>query len=145
MQLTVIIAKSLNELEDSYCSWKYSIESKGLRVNMKKTKILVSALNHGPSFQSGIHSCVVCLKGVGVSSLLCTLCNHWVHKRCSGLRSKLASVINFKYKACLDPQVSDDDYKTVELRRNKYEVINQFCYLGNMISAAEALRKNKVR
>ena len=38
----VIIAKSLKEL-DSYCSWKNSIESKGLKVNMKKTKVMVSA------------------------------------------------------------------------------------------------------
>ena len=109
----VIIAKSLKELEDSYCSWKNSIESKGLRVNMKKTKVMISALNHGPSFQSGKHSCGVCFKGVRVSSILCTLCNHWVHKRCSGLKNKLASAINFKCKACLDPQVSDDDYKAV--------------------------------
>ena len=29
------------------------------------------------------------------------------------LKSKLASAINFKCKACLDPQVSDDDYKAV--------------------------------
>ena len=36
---------------------------------------------------------------------------------------------------CLDPQVSDADYKTVELDGNKYGVFNQFCYLGEMISA----------
>ena len=88
----VIITKSLKELEDSYCSWKSIIESKGLVVSMKKTKVMVSALNHGPSFESGKHSCGVCFKGVGVSSILCILCNHWVHKRCSGLKSNLASV-----------------------------------------------------
>ena len=70
----VLIAKSLKELEDSYCSWKNSIESKGLRVNMKKTKVMVSALNQGPSFQSGKHSCGVCFKGVSVNSILCILC-----------------------------------------------------------------------
>ena len=76
------------------------------------------------------NTCGVCFKGVGVSSILCTLCNHWVHKRCRGLKSKLASAINFKCKACLDPQVSD-----VELDGNKYKVVNQFCYLGDMNSA----------
>ena len=81
------------------------------------------------------HYLRVCFKGVGVSSILCTLCNHWVHKRCSGLKSNLASAINFKCKACLDPQVNDFDYKTVELYGNKYEVVNQFCSLGNMINA----------
>ena len=76
-----------------------------------------------------------CVLKVLASALNFALCNHWVHKRCSGLKSKLASAINFKCKACLDPQVSDDDYKAVELDGNKYEVVNQFCYLGNMISA----------
>ena len=61
----------------------------------------------------------------------------WAHKRCSGLKSKLAFAINFKFKACLDPQVSDDDYKAFELDGNKYEVVNQFCYSGDMISAGD--------
>ena len=111
----VIFAKILKELEDNYCALKNSFS-----VNMKKTKVKVSALNQGPSFQYRKHSCGVRFKGVGVSSILCTLCNHWVHKRCSGLKSKLASAINFKCKACLDPQVSDVDYKAVELDGNKY-------------------------
>ena len=64
---------------------------------------------------------VECFKGVGISSILCTLCSDWVHKRCSGLKSKLASATNFKCKACLDPQVSDDDYKAVKLDGNKCE------------------------
>ena len=89
----VIIAESMKELEDSYCSWKSRIESKGFKVNIEKTKVMVSALNHGPSFQSRKHSCGVCFKGVGISSILCTLCDHWVHKRCSGLKNKLASAI----------------------------------------------------
>ena len=96
---------------------------------------MVSALNHGPSFQSGKHSCGMCFKGVGVRSILRTLCNHWVHKRCSGLKSKLASTKSLKCKTCLDPQTSDADYKAFELDENEYKVVNQFCYLGDMISA----------
>ena len=87
---------------------------------MKKAKFMVSALYHGPSFQFGKHSYGVCFEGVGVSYILCTLCNHWVHKGCSGLKSNLASAINFKCKTCLDPQVSDVDYKAVEFYGNKY-------------------------
>ena len=98
-------------------------------------KLYIFIITISPSFQFGKHFCEVCFKGVGVSSILCTLCNRWVHKRCSGLKSKLASATNFKCKACLDPQVSDDDYKAVELDENKYEVVNQFFYLGDMISA----------
>ena len=122
----VVIAKSLKELEVSYYASKNSIECKALRVNMKKKKVMASALSQDASFQSGKLSCGVCFKGVGVSSILCTLFNHWVHKRCSGLKSKLASTINFKCKACLDPQVSDVGYKAVDLME-----IN----LGDIISA----------
>ena len=122
----VIIAKILKKLEDSHCSWINSIEIKGLRVSMKKTKVMVSAINHLPSFQSGKHSCGVCFKGVGVRSILCTLCNHWVHKRCSGLKSNLASAINFKCKACLDPQVSDVDYKAVNLMEINMRWLSNF-------------------
>ena len=64
------------------------------------------------------------------------------------LKRKLASAINFKWKACLDPQVSDADYEAVELDGNKYEVVNQFCYLTDIISAgggAEASTVARVR
>ena len=109
---------------------------------------MVSALSHGPSFQSREHSCRVCFEGVGVSSIHCTLCNHCVHEHCSGLKRKLVFAINFKCKACLDPQVSDVDYKAVELHGNKYEVVNKFCYLGDMVSTgggAEARTIARVR
>ena len=69
------------------------------------------------------------------------------NKRCSGLKRKLASAIN-KCKACLDPQVSDVDYKAVELDGNNYKVVNQFCYIGDMISVgggAEASTIARVR
>ena len=49
---------------------------------------------------------------------------------------------------CLGLQVSVDDYKAVELDVNKYEVVNQFCYLGDMIiagSGAEACTIARVR
>ena len=102
---------------------------------MNKTKVMVSALNQDPSFQSIKHFCEMRFKGVGVSSILCTLCNHWVEKRCSGLKSKLASTISFKCKERLDPQVSDVDYEAVELNKSKYDVVIQFFYLGDMITA----------
>ena len=77
--MTVIITQSLKELEDSYCAWKNSIKSKSEYEN-----------NEGygqcsePRFKSLVYG--VCFIGVGVSSILCTLCNCWVHKHNSGLK-----------------------------------------------------------
>ena len=37
----VIMTESLQELERKYMEWKNSLESKGLRVNVGKTKIMI--------------------------------------------------------------------------------------------------------
>ena len=83
-------------------------------------------------------------KSVGVSSILCTLCNHWLHRRCSDLKSKLASAINFKCKACLDPSISDIEFKAVELDGNKHEMVNQLCYLEDIISVGGGAKASTV-
>ena len=44
----VITAKTLNKLTDMFLMWKSSLESRGLRVSMKKTKIMIS----DPNFDS---------------------------------------------------------------------------------------------
>ena len=77
----VIIANSLEELEEMYLAWKNNQESKGLRVNIGKTKIIESGTNEGPVFASGKYLCGVCNKGVGRNSIYCSFCKHWVHKR----------------------------------------------------------------
>ena len=77
------------------------MESKGLRVNIGKTKIKKSGTNEGPVFVSGKYSCGVCNKGVGRNSIYCSFYNHWVHKRCSGLKGGLTITPSFKCHSCL--------------------------------------------
>ena len=43
----VIIADSLKELGTRYAVWKNCMESKGLRVNLAKTKVIISDVNQG--------------------------------------------------------------------------------------------------
>ena len=62
-------------------SWKAGMESKGLCVNMQKTKVMISGANLYTLKDSGEHPCHVCWKGVGVNSILCTGCSHWIHKK----------------------------------------------------------------
>ena len=101
----------------------------------KKTKVMVSALNQGSSFQSRKHSCGVCFKLFGVSFILCTLCNHRIYYRCVGLKNKLAYAINFECKAFLNLQISLVDCKAVELDGS---------YLGGMINAGDGTEANTV-
>ena len=66
------------------------MESKGLRVNMKKTKFMVSGPGLDLLCDSGALPCAVCPSGVGVNSIQCSQCMYWVHKKCSGVRGRLA-------------------------------------------------------
>ena len=76
----VIIAESLEELGlGRYAAWQNCIESKGVRVNLAKTKVMISYLNQGTTFTSGKHPCGVYCKVVGFNSMICSDCDHWVH------------------------------------------------------------------
>ena len=144
----VIIAESLEELEERYSAWKNGMECKGLRVNMAKTKVMASGTDEGPTFTSGRYPCGVCRKGVGVNSVYCTFCSQWVHKRCSGLKGRLRDVPDFKCSKCIHPQEVSETAKKVRLGNSDYEVVDQFCYLGDMLSAgggAEASSVMRVR
>ena len=56
---------------------KANMEEKGLRVNMKKTKILVSGLGLDQLQNSGKYPCAVCRRGVRSNSIRCSQCKFW--------------------------------------------------------------------
>ena len=56
----LVITESLIELEERYLTWKNNIESKGLKVNIGKTKTMKCGTNKGPVFTSGKYLCGVC-------------------------------------------------------------------------------------
>ena len=86
----VIIATSLEECVERVKAWKEGLESKGLHVNMTKTKFMASGLGLYILQDSGEFPCAVCRTGVGRSSIRCSKCNLWVHyKKCSGLKHSL--------------------------------------------------------
>ena len=96
----VIIAETLSELLEKFRVWKANLESKGLRVNVDKTKILVSAHNAPKPVDGSKFPCGVCNKGVGINSIKCLACGFWVHKRCSNIKGPLKPDTDFKCKKC---------------------------------------------
>ena len=70
----VLLADTMDELLSKLGNWKKRLEARGLRVNMCKTKIMISGKNLHPLRDSGKHPCGVCRKGVGSNSILC--CGH---------------------------------------------------------------------
>ena len=129
----VIIAETLEELTVKLKCWKQQIESKGMRVNMGKTKIMISGRNLNSLRDSGKHPCGVCRKGVGVNSIWCDGCCSWIHKKCSGIKGRLVENPAYRCSRCLGGarDIDGRPREHVMIDEHKLEVVESFCYLGD--------------
>ena len=132
----VLMSDSIEGLEKKFSDWKKGMENKGLRVNVGKTKVMISSSSAATVNKTGKYPCGVCHKGVGSNSIFCKSCKSWTHARCSRVKGNLSKVSNFICPACLgqagsDPPVADK----IVLDGNELEVVNKFCYLGDMLDA----------
>ena len=71
----VIISEDIEDLKERFWNWKDAMESKGLKVNTRKTKLMVSG-SEGKLFKSKIDPSGVCRKRVMGDSVLCTKCGN---------------------------------------------------------------------
>ena len=135
----VIVAETRDELLEKLARWKTEMEAKGLRVNMKKTKILISGPGLNLLSDSGESPCAVCRKGVGANSIHCGKCSLWVHKKCSGIKGKLNPKASkgFECQRCLGNARPVDGRPEAEVMmgEERIDVVASFCYLGDMLSA----------
>ena len=138
-----VIADSLDECVAKLKAWKAGMENKGLRVNMPKTKCLVSGVGLDVLKDSGKFPCAVCRSGVGSNAIQCTTCKLWVHKRCCGIKSALQrltanQVASFVCPRCqgLARPIDGRPVTHVEVDGVQLDVVGVFCYLGDTISAA---------
>ena len=132
----MISAESKEELLVKVKKWKTEMEKKGLRVNMGKTKIMQSGINLDVLKKSGKYPCGVCLTGVGsTNAILCDGCERWVHKKCSGIKGHLLPDSVFRCAQCLGTAKAIDERQSLEVENEKLEVVPEFYYLGDMLSA----------
>jgi len=102
-----VITETEEELIKRLNEWKENVESKGMRVNMNKTKVMISGERQNVRQKDVRWPCGVCNKGVGSNSLQCTRCQKWVHKKCSGIKSSMSKVVkSFICRGCLNPVTS---------------------------------------
>ena len=110
-----------------------ALHRRGMKVNMSKTKIMVSGMKTEP-VRSGRYPYGVCGKGVRENSVLCIECNLWCHQRCSGLGS-VAGATNFECPACIRRRnglaIASVDH-SITLENCTIEEVTSFCYLGDM-------------
>ena len=82
----MLICETKEEARQRFVAWRNALESKGLKVNISKTKVMRCAQDGVPK------EAAVCGKRVGVNSIHCATCGYCVHGRCSGVRRSLARV-----------------------------------------------------
>ena len=75
----------------------------------------------------------MCEKGVGRNSIFCNFCIHWVYKTCSGIPGPLIEDASFKRHKCAGNIPPSARGETESLLGNeKLEVVDDFCYLGDV-------------
>jgi len=93
--------------------------------------------------------CGVCGRGVGSNSIQCTSCQKWVHKKCSDIKGSMYKVMrSFICRVCSNPVISTG-HTSVDIGASvNLEVVDKFCYLGDMLSVdgdADAAVEARIR
>jgi len=93
--------------------------------------------------------CGVCGRGVGSNSIQCTSCQKWIHMKCSGIKGRMYKMMrSFICRGCSNPVISTGHTSAdIEASAN-LEVVDKFCYLGDMLSVdgnADAAVEARIR
>ena len=85
--------KRLNE-------WTDFMVNRGTRINMNKTKVMISGEWRKVTPKAVRWPCGVC----GNNSMQCTSCQKWVHWKCSGIKSSMYKMVKtFSCRVCVNP------------------------------------------
>ena len=96
----VLMEPTMMHLGRRVAEWRASHLDKGLKVNARKSKVIVSSSGGKMIVNSGKWPCGVCGKGVQANSVQCTICIKWINK-CSSVHGDLSLVADgFRCKRC---------------------------------------------
>ena len=142
----MLLAESRAELEKRLLVWITRLKEKGLRVNIGKTKVMNCKVCVGQVENSGKFPCGICRKGMGVNSICCSSCKKWIHKGCSGVVGSLQKMVSFTCRNCTEggAKVTDEVKQFVLGNNDKIEVVEKFCYLGDVIGKGGGAEESSI-
>ena len=80
----VFNSKTTKGLRNNLIKWKEALDSKGLKVNLGKTNVMVSGgITKDGMSNSKVDPCGICSLRVKVNSALCLQCGKRIHGRCA--------------------------------------------------------------
>ena len=132
----VLISKSIDNLKEKFLKWKEAFKSKGLKVNLKKTKVMVSG-SKGKILKSKVKPCAKCGKRVMENSVMCTKCVKWVHGRCAKMKRVTSTLAKgFVCELCVDAKEGIVKPGEEILFFDQIDFVKSFCYLGDRLNAS---------
>ena len=115
------------------------MERRGLKVNLEKTEMMITGGDVGDVVRVERYPCGVCGRGVGANSVLCTACEKWCHKRCSGLRCLSAAAVSlFRCLTCARCSAGG----AVGVGGGVVGEVKQFCYFGDVLECGWRFRES---
>ena len=129
------MCESIEGLRNKFLDWMEAFESKGLKVNLGKTKVMVcgSIAKDGMS-KSKVDPCGVYSQRVKANSVLCVQCCMWIHGRCA--RVKIVTPMFSRNCACR--KCEGNIVEVVELEEtlcDEVETVEEFSCHGDRVSA----------
>jgi len=73
---------------------------------------------------------------IKTNAIECTACKAWVHKRCLGVRGVLTRVKDYECGLCKGLHDDEEEVKYAKLGNDMTEVIEEFCYLGDVVRSS---------
>lgn len=147
----ILMTDAEEKLRDKLLTWLTTLEEHGMKVNLDKTKVM-ECKKHSAVEESAYVKwpCAICKKGVGSSSIQCTKCSMWVHRRCSGEPKPLNKIQSYVCSICSGQKQNElFGNKTFNLKQDvTLEKVTTFSYLGDKIQAnggAQEAVRNRIR
>ena len=83
-----LLSETIEGLRNKFLKWKEAYKSKGLKVNLAKTEVMVSGgITKDGMSKYKVDQCWVCSLTVKSNSVLCVQYDKWIHSRCAGVKS----------------------------------------------------------
>ena len=131
----VLMSETIDGLRDKFLKWKETFESKGLKVNLGKTKVMVSSsIAQDGLSKSKVDPCRVCKLRVKANSALCAQCERWVHCRYAGMNRVTPKYSRNSTCSKCDRNIGEVVEQEEKLCGTVQWKLQEFTYLGDRVS-----------
>ena len=137
----VLMNESIENFKEKFLKWKKAFQSKGLKMNLKKIKVMVSS-SKVEVLKSKVDPCAKCSKRVTANSVMCTKCDKRVHGKCAKMKRVTSTLSKgFVCELCVDTKEGIVEPGEELSFFDQVDFVKSFCYLGDKLNQITASRQ----